>query len=160
MGLSPCLLILHLSLVISKYINDTYQSMKCSYSISCSTWLMNLYDSKNQCLHHGNNVKVKTSSGNFDRIRKDRLNHYNHTWRRVRATSVSITGPRSSFSRWTSSIISSFTKVANAISLLLRVITSHFSGVVTIICQMAPKISLDTSSGLVFFNIILIFLVF
>lgn len=55
------------------------------------------------------------------------------TWRRVRATNASITGPLSSFNRCTSSIIRSFTSIESDISLLLRVITSHFSGVVTII---------------------------
>ena len=52
----------------------------------------------------------------------------------VRATSVSITGPRSSFSRCTSSMMSSLSDDATLTSPPLRVITSHFSGVVTIMC--------------------------
>ena len=53
------------------------------------------------------------------------------TCRCVLATSVSITGPRSSFSKCTSSIISSRSVAAAETSPPLRVITSHFSGVVT-----------------------------
>lgn len=56
-----------------------------------------------------------------------------YTWRRVRATNASITGPLSSFNKCTSSMIRSFTSIESDISLLLRVMTSHFSGVVTII---------------------------
>jgi hypothetical protein len=53
------------------------------------------------------------------------------TSRSVRATMDSMTGPRSSASRCTSSMSSSLTLSMSEPSPLLRVITSHFSGVVT-----------------------------
>lgn len=68
------------------------------------------------------------------------------TCRRVRATSVSMTGPLSSFSRCTSSMIRSLTRDATATSPPLRVITSHFSGVVTIICVSASSLLLSCMS--------------
>lgn len=58
------------------------------------------------------------------------------TWRRVLATKHSMTEPLSSCKRCTSSMISNFTSWASATSpVLLRVTTSHFSGVVTNICK-------------------------
>ena len=57
--------------------------------------------------------------------------------RSVRAVMLSTTLPRSDASRCTSSRISSFTFSASAFSPFLRVITSHFSGVVTITCVSA-----------------------
>ena len=61
------------------------------------------------------------------------INLWDCTWRCVRAMIVSMTGPLSSFSKWTSSMMSSFTVAATATSPPFLVITSHFSGVVTII---------------------------
>lgn len=65
------------------------------------------------------------------------------TCRSVRAMSVSMTGPRSSLSRCTSSMIRRRTAAATATSPPLRVMTSHFSGVVTIIC-VASSSRLDS----------------
>mmetsp|Transcript_30308 Transcript_30308/g.77306 ORF Transcript_30308/g.77306 Transcript_30308/m.77306 type:complete len:475 (-) Transcript_30308:735-2159(-) len=56
------------------------------------------------------------------------------TARMVRATMDSSTGPRSSCSRWISSMMSSRTRLAYVRSPDLRVTMSHFSGVVTITC--------------------------
>mmetsp|Transcript_23096 Transcript_23096/g.68646 ORF Transcript_23096/g.68646 Transcript_23096/m.68646 type:complete len:208 (+) Transcript_23096:4817-5440(+) len=56
------------------------------------------------------------------------------TCRMVLATMDSSTGPRSSCSRWISSMMSSRTSVAYVRSSDLRVMMSHFSGVVTMTC--------------------------
>mmetsp|Transcript_15707 Transcript_15707/g.53639 ORF Transcript_15707/g.53639 Transcript_15707/m.53639 type:complete len:336 (-) Transcript_15707:647-1654(-) len=61
------------------------------------------------------------------------------TCRSVRLTMVSMTGPRSSFRRCTSSMMSRRTRLATLASPPLRVMTSHFSGVVTMTCVSASS---------------------
>lgn len=85
--------------------------------------------------------KLKHEIGNTD---KSQLNNSQRvlklTCRRVLATKHSITEPLSSCKRWTSSMINNFTSWASATSpVLLRVTTSHFSGVVTSICTWKTK---------------------
>mmetsp|Transcript_24203 Transcript_24203/g.60073 ORF Transcript_24203/g.60073 Transcript_24203/m.60073 type:complete len:219 (+) Transcript_24203:2978-3634(+) len=68
------------------------------------------------------------------------------TWRTVRATIDSSTGPRPSCSRWISSMMSRRTSCVYVRSPDLRVMMSHFSGVVTITCvsSICARLS-DTS---------------
>lgn len=86
---------------------------------------------RQQLVHRGNISYINTTE--ISMVDTNQVKQHLLTWRSVRATNASITGPLSSFSKWTSSMISSLTSIESDISLLLRVITSHFSGVVTII---------------------------
>ena len=84
-------------------------------------------------IHGPTTIKLTYVTENLALVRQQ-------TCLKVRATRVSITGPRSSCSRWTSSMIRSLTILASAISpVLFRVTTSHFSGVVTSIYTSSPS---------------------